>query len=239
MYFNLFRWRSGVLYHPVCLICITASVLSHIGFALEISARAAPARTASSKTAETSSTPSIVIPTTISTPTAASHQVAEEKEYKADVAGFNEKEENQQDDRSPKDQLCQTELNGLGLAVILMNGLPIGERNPGVCGDDLCDLAHTQRYRRVVVSLLCSRYHRTTDVANLGIVENALQSVADLNSSSPRLHDEDYQNAAVSSLRTNLPFVLELGGELFDGLVVIESLDGDDSDLSMRLAVNL
>jgi len=135
--------------------------------------------------------------------------------------------------------LQQTEVNGLLLPAVLMDGLRLSEGDAGVGRDDVCDLAHAEGNRRVVVALLGRRYHGAAYVAHLGVVEDALEAVADLNAASPRSHDEEHQDATVGPLGAYLPLLLEGGGELFDGLVAVKGFDGDNSDLGVGLPVDL
>jgi hypothetical protein len=44
---------------------------------------------------------------------------------------------------------------------------------------------------------------------------------------------------AICALGAYLPLVFESGGELVDGLVIVEGLDGHDGDLGVGLAINL
>ena len=112
------------------------------------------------------------------------------------------------------------------------------ERDAGVGGDDLGDLLDAEGDGGVVVTLLGVRRHGAADVADLGVVEDAFEAVADLDAASPGGHDEQHQDAAVV-LVADLPLLFKGGGELLDGLVGIDGLDGDDGDLGVGLAIDL
>ena len=109
---------------------------------------------------------------------------------------------------------------------------------PGIGGDDVGDLPNAEGDGVIVVVLLGVRLHGAADVADLGVVEDAFEAVADLDAAVARRHDEDHEDATVCALGADLPLLFELGGELFDGLVVIKGLNGDDGDLGVGLAVN-
>ncbi len=88
-------------------------------------------------------------------------------------------------------------------------------------------------------AICCRRNHHAADVAHLGVVENTLQPVADFDSIFPRVHHDDHQNAAVSSLLAYLPLLFERGGELVDRLIVVERFYCDHGDLRVGLTIDL
>ena len=128
---------------------------------------------------------------------------------------------------------------GLLLAVVLVLGGVWGEGNAGVGGDDFGDLPDAEGDGGVVVALLGVGDHGAEDVAGAGVVEDAFEAVTYLDAASARIHDEEHEDAAIGSLGANLPFVFKRGGELFDGLVAVEGLDGDEGDLGVGLAIDL
>ena len=120
-----------------------------------------------------------------------------------------------------------------------MDGLVEVQRDAGVSGDDAGDLLHAERDCRVVVTLAERRNHHAADIAHLGVVEDALEPVADFDSIFPRVHHDEHQDAAVSSLRAYLPLLFERCGKLVDRLVVVERFYCDYGDLGVCLTIDL
>ena len=223
-------------------LALLFSKLFHIPRPSIVPACSTAARPAPSETAKAAST-LIIASTTSATKAAApptsSHQISEKKEDQAGVAGLDEKEKDQEDDAAAEENLHETDLNRRLLAVVLMNGLGDVQRDAGVGGDDAGDLLHAERDSRVVVALAEGRNHRAADVAHLGVVEDALEPVADFDPIFSRIHYDDHQDAAVRSLLAYLPLLFESGGELVYRLIAIHRLDRDNRDLGVRLAIDL
>src|SRR5277367_6768763 len=114
--------------------------------------------------------------------------------------------------------------------MILVDRLGLGEGDAGIGSDDPGDLADAYGNGGVVVVLAEGRHHGTADVAHFGVVEDAFQTVAHLDAVLAGGYGDDQEDAAICALGAYLPLVFEGCGELVDGLVVVEGLDGDDGD---------
>src|SRR5215468_8658994 len=107
-----------------------------------------------------------------------------------------------------------------------------------ILGDDGGNLANAEGNRGVVIALAGGWDHGASYIANLGIIEDALEPVAHLDAASPGCHDQNHQHAAIV-LVTDTPLIFKFGCELFDRLVVVERFDGNDCDLRVGLTVDL
>ena len=126
-------------------------------------------------------------------------------------------------------------LRRLGVTIRKTIGTVIASR----CIESGHALLHADRDSRVVVILAERRNHHPSDIANLGVVENTLQPIANFNSVFPRVHHNEHQDAAIRSLRAHLPLLFKRDGEVVYGLVIIESFYRDDGDLRVSLAIDL
>ena len=112
------------------------------------------------------------------------------------------------------------------------------ERDSGVCGDDLSDLAEAGLGGFVVVCDLERGDHGAADVAYFGVVEDAFEAVADFDPALAVLDGEEHEDAAVGLLFADLPLGEELVGEGFYGFA-FGGVDGDDEDLGFGFFVQL
>lgn len=206
-----------------------------------VSAGASAAGASSSEAAKTASIPiAAAAASATSAAQAAAHQISQEEKDKASVAGLDEEEKNEQDRAAAKDNLREIKLDGGSLfAMILVNRLGEAQSDTCIGGDDLGDLLDAERNCSVVIEVTQGRDHGTANISDLGVVQNALKTVADFDAILPRVHDDQQKNAAVSPLRANLPLVFERSGKLVYRLIAIHRLDRDNRDLGVRLAIDL
>ncbi len=108
----------------------------------------------------------------------------------------------------------------------------------GVSRDDRCNLLRPRQNRWAVLSLLQLRNHTAPDIANLGIVQDALKAISHLNAALVLLDGKDHHNAFVGPLRPDLPLVVKLRSEIFDRQA-IERLDGDNLNRCVGLLKSL
>ena len=100
----------------------------------------------------------------------------------------------------------------------------------------MSDLAEAGLGGFVVVGGLERGDHGAPDVAYFGVVEDALEAVADLDPALAVLDGEEHEDAAVGLLFADLPFGEELVGEGLDRLA-FGGVDGDDEDLGFGFVV--
>ena len=117
-----------------------AAKLGYISLPSKVAAGSAAAGTSSAEASETSAATIVVAIAATASPSAAAHDVCQEEEDQADVAGLDEEEEYQQDSRAAEHNLGEAKMDRLllGLTVILMDRQ--GESDASVGGDDLGDL---------------------------------------------------------------------------------------------------
>lgn len=108
----------------------------------------------------------------------------------------------------------------------------------GVGCDDVGNLLDTGLDAGAVLSLDEIIVHAAADVADFGVVEDALETIANLDTIFVILDGEDHEDALVGGLGADLPLVLEGGGEGVDVLTV-EGFDGDYFDGGVGLGVDL
>ena len=70
----------------------------------------------------------------------------------------------------------------------------IGQRHPCVGRNDLRHLTHGQGHRAVVVSCAKIGHHGATDIADLGIVEDTLEPIADVDAIFVIVDGQKYQH---------------------------------------------
>ena len=112
----------------------------------------------------------------------------------------------------------------------------IGQRHPCVGRNDLRHLTHGQGHRAVVVSCAKIGHHGATDIADLGIVEDTLEPIADVDAIFVIVDGQKYQGSAVSALFAYLPGIFKLVGPI-SGVIAIEVADGNDGKLGVCLGV--
>ena len=112
------------------------------------------------------------------------------------------------------------------------------EIDSGIGGDDLRDLDDGGGNGGIVVPCLQLRNDGAADDADFAVGQNAFEAVAGLDAAFAVLNGEEQDDAAVGSLRADLPFVFEGGGEVFDRLAV-ERFHRDHGDLGVGLAIDL
>lgn len=170
-----------------------------------------------------------------------SHQIAEEKEDEANVAGFGKEEQDQQEDSAADDDLKERKMNRLGLAgwhtAVLVDGGDC-EGNTSILSDDIRNPAYPNGNGSVVVILAGGGSHGTANVANLRIIQDAFKAIAHFDAAAARIHDKNHEDAPVFFV-AYFPLVFEFGGKLLDALIVVECLHGDDGDLGVSFAVYL
>src|ERR1700722_13377352 len=175
--FQMRSGRSARLYFitpPVRLPFFAAKLITFLSPS-KVAAGSAAAGTPAPEASETSAS-ATVIAITAATSSSAAHDVCEEEENQTDVAGLDEEEKYQNDNRATKHNLREAKVDRLllGLTAILVDWQ--GESDASVGGDDLGDLTDAQRNSRVVVPLGGGRHHGAANVAYLGVVQNALEA---------------------------------------------------------------
>ncbi len=121
------------------------------------------------------------------------------------------------------------------IGVYLRSGI---QRNVGIRRNDIRNLLRPKQYRRAILPLLELWNHAAANVANLGVVQDALKAVPHLNAALVVLNSKDHQNAFIAILGPNLPLVIKLRGEVLDGQT-IKRFDRHHFDRGMGLLIDL
>ena len=206
---------------------------------LPVATGAATAGAAAESAAEVSTTATTISAATAakSAASAAAHHAAEQEPEPA--ATTTAAAEHEQDEDDEKDDAEPVGVVLPGLVVVDGSGLlGRGEGDVGVGGDDGGELLDAGLDGRAVLALLELGVHAAANVADLGVGEDALKAVANLDAVLVILNGEDHEDALVGGLGADLPSVFERGGK---GIYVlaVEGFDGDDFDGGVGARVDL
>ena len=140
----------------------------------------------------------------------------------------------------PRRSSIEADLDGgLLLAVILVDRLGQVQGDAGVGGDDLGDLLNAERDRGVVVVLTGRRNHGAADVADLGVVQDAFQAIANLDAIFPWGHENSRRTPRSVPLAPTFHLSSSAVANSSMDWSLSSGLDGDDGDLGVGLAIDL
>ncbi len=211
---------------------------------LPVASGTAAAGTSSSKATEASSAAAAIstAEATIAPPPAATQHVAEHEPEPAATTTTASGDDHDEDDDEESDAEDGEDVDApphwLAMIDLRLHRLRRAEGDAGVRGDVLGDLLQTTIDGRTVLRCLELRDHGTADIADLGIIQNAFQAIANLDPALVVVDGEEHDQPAVGGLGTDLPFFFELVSELRGG-GAMQGVDGDHGNLRVGLGVHL
>jgi hypothetical protein len=205
---------------------------------LPVSSGSAAAKASTTEAAKTVATAAVVATTSQASPTEAASHPGTTPPPSAEEA---EEQENAKQRKPTKEKEDENEEKNREATRVMTNNVPrlrgcVVQRDMRIGCNDLGELAHSQRQGTVIVTRAQIRYHCAANVSDLGVVQNTLEPITDIDSIFVDVNRKQYKHTAVGAFGTDLPGVFELIGPI-GGIVAVKIVHDDHCNLRFGIRV--